>query len=717
MENDVKKAALIFLLIISGSLSAAAEMTVAEWNQLNTELTAYLTEYADLVRRGEARPLKSGTPFMHYLVMNRPRGATAPMLLFERRDDLPYTYGTDHFLLHYTDQGIDSVYHFDIQNMEPGYPDYIVMAGQTLEYVYQNLTGDTLLGHLGFDPPLSDGYYNGGGDGRFDVYFTDLPYYGATVVDSILPGFPITSTTYIFLENDYDGFTGYEGDRNILALDVTAAHELFHSVQFSIDLDEVEGSGPSMSAAWMEMSAVFMEEEHYTIVNDYYNYMVYFYAVPQWSLRTGYQLPNHDVMLQVWKNLHMYGSSVWPIFLKTQFGSKIIREIWEACGDEPGFNWLTATDQAIRAASDDALDLREMYRRFTLWNLFTGNWARPGEYFPEGDSFPRVTLAAQLYSYPETVRADLPSDPNQAGVVFVSDSARPDNLGANYILLNNVSSMTSGLAVSFNPDISQPWAVTVVGLPANISDIGQVVWVDPNLYDSSTTSILIPNAADFNRVALILAVTGGNQLNNDYSLSVTPLEEMIFQPNGGEIIYVGTSYPISWFFADSVTTVVIELSIDNGQNWDPIATVDNGLPYEWTVPNTPSDSCLMRVVNADNSEQSDTTDGVFSIRAVGANRILAPFPNPAWVQIDEHVTFKAEQATASLGEDPTMTVTIFNIAGEKIRHFPPQEVDAGSVVFEWDFTNNDGRLVSAGPYLAVIEFAGQTEIKKFFVLR
>lgn len=708
----MKKAVIILLMISMIPMLSADEMTVEEWNQLNAELTEYLADYAERVYRGEALPMKSGTPLIRHLYFSRPEGATASVLNDNRHDTMSYTYGTDNFLLHYTNQGIHAVYQFDQQTIEPGYPDYIVAAAQSLEYVFEHQTGDTNFGHLGFDPPISDGYYNGGGDGRFDVYFAQLPYYGGTYVDSTQPTLPLTATTYLMLENDYVGFPGYEGTRNILALQVTAAHEFFHSVQFAIDLGESEVWGSSMSDAWIEMSAVFMEEEHYTNVNDYYNYLLFFYAVPQWSLRTGYRIP--ITSLQTWMNLHMYGAGVWPIFLKEKFGVEIIREIWTRCGDVAGFNWVTATDDAIKSLSADSLDLREMYRRFALWNLFTGTWARSGEYFPEAEDYIRITFAAQVDDYPAIIRAD--TSLSGVGYTLVSDSARPDNRGTDYILLTNLTSMTSGLAISLDLDESQPWAVNVVGLPEDVSDIGQTVWIDPVTYDSASTSILISNASDFHKVVLILSVVDGNQLENDYSLNITPLGEGLYNPSGGEVIYAGTLFPITWFFADSVINVELELSTDNGISWTSIETTENDFIYEWTVPNTPSDNCLIAICNADNSSQCDTSDAVFTIRSVATDRVLDPYPNPAWIQRDQYITFRVEQATGA-SDGLEAVVTILNLAGEKVKEFPPRPTEIGSAVFEWDFKNQEGQIVAAGAYMAVIEFGDQTEVKKFVVLR
>jgi hypothetical protein len=85
-------------------------------------------------------------------------------------------------------------------------------------------------------------------------------------------------------------------------------------------------------------------------------------------------------------------------------------------------------------------------------------------------------------------------------------------------------------------------------------------------------------------------------------------------PNGGENLAVGEEYYITWASA-GVTNVLIEYSIDNGAEWMPIDTVSAiGGRYTWTVPNTPSDSCLIRISGGDPGEPPfDVSDAVFSI--------------------------------------------------------------------------------------------------------
>lgn len=69
----------------------------------------------------------------------------------------------------------------------------------------------------------------------------------------------------------------------------------------------------------------------------------------------------------------------------------------------------------------------------------------------------------------------------------------------------------------------------------------------------------------------------------------------ILAPNGGERFRVGSSTTIRWAGVEPTDTVTLEYSIDNGANWNLITNRGLGLQHAWTsIPNTPSDFCLMR---------------------------------------------------------------------------------------------------------------------------
>jgi len=120
----------------------------------------------------------------------------------------------------------------------------------------------------------------------------------------------------------------------------------------------------------------------------------------------------------------------------------------------------------------------------------------------------------------------------------------------------------------------------------------------------------------------------------DFGLLVTNPVTFVIQPNGGEILYVGTSYPIKWekIF---VNLVKLEYSTDGGTNWNLIADgVDaNNFSgsyedspaafnqYEWVVPNSVSSNCFLRVSDSSDPLIFDISEAPFTIE-IG--------PQPGW---------------------------------------------------------------------------------------
>jgi hypothetical protein len=89
----------------------------------------------------------------------------------------------------------------------------------------------------------------------------------------------------------------------------------------------------------------------------------------------------------------------------------------------------------------------------------------------------------------------------------------------------------------------------------------------------------------------------------------------VTSPNGGEGLIIGSTHEITWFSTGTIDNVMIEYSMDNGTSWAVItASTVNGGSYDWTVPDTPSDSCLVRISGNESDEAPwDVSDTIFSI--------------------------------------------------------------------------------------------------------
>jgi len=94
------------------------------------------------------------------------------------------------------------------------------------------------------------------------------------------------------------------------------------------------------------------------------------------------------------------------------------------------------------------------------------------------------------------------------------------------------------------------------------------------------------------------------------------------KPNGNEVWYIGVPYEILWSSGDPVEYVSIEYTTDNGDTWTPIATsIINTGSYNWTIPDTPSTQCRVRVWDPTNIDLTDTSSGMFTIAPITDARI------------------------------------------------------------------------------------------------
>lgn len=93
-----------------------------------------------------------------------------------------------------------------------------------------------------------------------------------------------------------------------------------------------------------------------------------------------------------------------------------------------------------------------------------------------------------------------------------------------------------------------------------------------------------------------------------------PPQVTVTSPNGGEKWAVNTTHDVSWISKYFNGTVNLAYSINKGKNWIPIAV---GKPatgvFAWVVPNTPSDSCVIRVAGSGYRNPIDFSDKVFAI--------------------------------------------------------------------------------------------------------
>lgn len=371
-----------FLLIFSASLFS---------EQLSPEEDAALYNQIMILRGQsgisqevgeETQIIKCGTPFIMEIKDKVKYASPATqqawaMFLYDRFDtEAPDTLGSPggHFLIHYATTGVHAAYTGGNLGIDPGtgIPEYVESTAVIFDHVWEHEVTS-----LGFKAPLSDDFYPSGGDSRVDIYLVDLATigqsgaYGVTFPDMAVGTGDQYYTAFQALDNDYQEITEY-ADRPLDALKVTAAHEFFHVIQFAYDQSEYESTVGDRP--WMEMSAVWMEDEVYDDINDYYNYLNFFLPYVNRPLTsTGY---------------YEYGAVLWPKFLAEKWGTGIIKSIWEKCETFPGPNvFQTAIPDAINEISSGNYDFGKALAEFHIWEYFTGTRSRPGFGFEEAADF------------------------------------------------------------------------------------------------------------------------------------------------------------------------------------------------------------------------------------------------------------------------------------------------------------------------------------------
>ena len=99
-----------------------------------------------------------------------------------------------------------------------------------------------------------------------------------------------------------------------------------------------------------------------------------------------------------------------------------------------------------------------------------------------------------------------------------------------------------------------------------------------------------------------------------YTLATILPAIVVSSPNGGETWDAGQIRNITWTTTGTIANIKIEYSTNNGSSYSTVvASTTNTGSYPWTVPNTPSATCLVRVSDAATGTPADVSNAVFSI--------------------------------------------------------------------------------------------------------
>jgi hypothetical protein len=158
--------------------------------------------------------------------------------------------------------------------------------------------------------------------------------------------------------------------------------------------------------------------------------------------------------------------------------------------------------------------------------------------------------------------------------------------------------------------------------------------------------------------------------NFPYCVWIGPPRIVVTSPNGGEAWAVGETYDVTWFSENFSDNVMIEYSTNSGTDWITIIdNTENDGVYPWIIPDTPSDSCRVRVSDAEDGDPYDISDSNFSI-TYEPDFIIDAIPDTQWVKQGDSTSFEII-LTSLYGFNSPCTLTVEGLPSLATGEFDP----------------------------------------------
>ena len=212
------------------------------------------------------------------------------------------------------------------------------------------------------------------------------------------------------------------------------------------------------------------------------------------------------------------------------------------------------------------------------------------------------------------------------------------------------SDMVGDLTLSYKTSATGDWMIIEEGVAVGSNSYSWTVEEATNWCKVRLTETAFPEVYDESENIFIV-----------FRLDLT-------SPVGGENLSGNSQFDITWD-SEIITTVKIEFSSDNGEDW---STVSNSVPagnstYDWTVPNINSDECFIKLTTSGLPDLFATNLTPFSIsefsgisnQSVNKNIRFSLSPCPA----EDEVTITLSNPNEWEGN---LFVEIFNMKGELV---------------------------------------------------
>ena len=257
-----------------------------------------------------------------------------------------------------------------------------------------------------------------------------------------------------------------------------------------------------------------------------------------------------------------------------------------------------------------------------------------------GTSWDIITAStANTGSYNWTV----PNSPSTNCLVKVSDAAGTANDSSNSVF----SILAARTITVLTPNGGEtPEAGTIQSITWNYTGTipnvkleytidGGTSWdiITASTANTGSHNWTVPNSPSTNCLVKVSDAAGTANDSSNAAFTIATLRTLtVTTPNGGQRWFIGSTYAINWTSTGAINNVKIDYSSNSGSTWNTIVdSISNSGSYNWTIPNTPAITCLVRVSDAA-GPATDVSNAFFTIDVVPTITVTAPNGGQSWTQ-------------------------------------------------------------------------------------
>jgi hypothetical protein len=273
----------------------------------------------------------------------------------------------------------------------------------------------------------------------------------------------------------------------------------------------------------------------------------------------------------------------------------------------------TFTDVDIAYSIDGGASWRGIAAGVSAGGVLGGEYPWTVPYTPSDNCLVRITgnNLESTSTYPFTIV----DDGVDRLIVTSPDGYETLVANTNHSITWDTTGAVDDVHIEYSTDNGNTWTDVV----ASTVNTGTYDWTVPDT-PSIECRVRISDAADGTPTDTsdwpFTILTAGSETIN------------VTAPNGGEVLTGGSTYNITWTHVGTFPNVRIQYSTDNGSSWaNVIAATPNDGSHSWTVPNSPSNLCLVRISDALDGDPVDDSNNTFSIAAVGTPTLTVRSPN------------------------------------------------------------------------------------------